>query len=119
MKLGDVFPSKYLKAADIPVNTEVALVIDRVAMEDIGDDAAKPCLYFKDRQKAMVLNRTNFSAIEMGSGRDDTDDWGGLEVLLYRATVVFNGGVVPCLRLRMVPKATTSGGESDAEKVPF
>jgi len=119
MKLGDVFPSKYLKAGDLPKNQEVSVVIDRVALEVIGDDEDKPVLYFKGSEKGLVLNRTNWGAIEMSSGIDDTDNWRGIELLLYQTTTQFGGNTVPCIRLRMVPKpaapAAPAAPPADAE----
>ena len=104
MKKGDMFPSKWLKAADIPQNREVPVVIDRVTRETTGDDEEKAVVYFRGAQKGLMLNNTNWDAIEIGTGKTDSDDWTGEEVLLYRTTCMFKGNTVECIRLRTVPK---------------
>ena len=61
MKANDVFPGKYLKASDLNGH-EPVVTIDRVEMEDVGD-GRKPVVYFKGKEKGLVMNKTNFSTI--------------------------------------------------------
>ena len=44
MKISDAYPGNYLKAGDLQ-NKAVKLTMEKVQMEDIGDDN-KPVLYF-------------------------------------------------------------------------
>jgi hypothetical protein len=97
MKSTDIFPSKYLRAADLN-GAEPIVTIDRVEMETLGDDR-KPVVYFKGKDKGLVLNKTNFNAIEEISGRDDTDEWKGVKVKLFTAKVEFQGKRVPAIRV--------------------
>src|SRR6516162_5363474 len=58
IKKSDAFPKKYSKVEDLN-GRRVAVVIDRVEMEEIGDKD-KPVVYFEDDSvKPLVLNSTN------------------------------------------------------------
>jgi hypothetical protein len=105
MRISGAFPSKYLKAADIPDGKFVPVVISHVDHEDVGGkndpEDHKPVLYFQGKQKGMVLNRTNAETISAQYG-DETDEWSGKQVMLYASEVQFNGKMVPCLRVKIV-----------------
>lgn len=101
MRISGAFPSEYLKAADLQ-GRAVRVHIDRVEMRDIGGDH-KPVLYFQNKDKGMVLNKTNASNIA-GAYGDDTDDWQGAEVELFEAQVDFQGKTVPAIRIRIPPR---------------
>jgi hypothetical protein len=103
MKIGSAFPSKYLKATDIPAGRFVKLRVDRVTMENVGGDQSpedKPVLYFQGKEKGMVLNRTNAGTVADVYG-DDTDDWHGRTVEVYQTQVQFQGKMVDSLRIRV------------------
>lgn len=104
MRINEAFPSKYLKASDIPDGQFVPVQIDRVDVENVGNDDDpenhKPVLYFVGKAKGMVLNRTNSSTIASAYG-DETDDWRGKNLLLYATETPFQGKNVPCLRVKI------------------
>ena len=102
MKIGEAFPSKYLKASDLQ-GRHVRLQIDKVQLEDIGDDAAKPVVYFQSKQKGLVLNRTNAQTITDAYG-DDTDHWRGAEVELFATKVLFQSRMVDAIRINIPPQ---------------
>lgn len=106
MNIGSAFPSKYLKASDIPESQFVTVQINHVEIENVagsGDpEDDKPVLYFIGKQKGMVLNKTNSNAISTAYGYE-TDDWQGKTVQLYATETEFQGKRVPCLRVK-VPK---------------
>jgi arabinogalactan endo-1,4-beta-galactosidase len=101
MKISESFPSKYLKAADLQ-GREVRVIMANVETEKLGDDD-KPVLYFKGKEKGVVLNRTNSSAIADAYG-DDTEDWFDQPLILFSVMVDFQGKVGPAIRCR-VPTA--------------
>lgn len=102
MRMSNAFPSKYLRAADLD-GRQVTVSIDRVVMEDVGDDDAKPVLYFVGKEKGVVLNKTNASNISLIYG-DETDDWHGKPVTLYEAMVDFQGRSVAAIRIKGPPR---------------
>src|ERR1700721_203733 len=101
MKISEEFPSKYLKAADLG-GKEVRVIMQHVEKEKLGDDM-KLALYFKGKEKAVILNKTNASTIADAYG-DDSDDWFDQPLILFSVMVDFQGKVGPAIRFR-VPTA--------------
>lgn len=120
MKSADIFPSKYLRAADLNGH-EPIVTIDRVALETLGDES-KPVIYFHGKDKGLVLNKTNWAAICDITKEDDSDQWRGHKVKLFTARVDFQGKRVDAVRI----DAPKSGRPTpppvehiDDETVPF
>ena len=68
MRANEAFPSQFLKSSDVKEKPRVA-VISHVAQEKVGkgsDAEEKHVLHFEDC-KPMVLNRTNWDALEKRS----------------------------------------------------
>jgi hypothetical protein len=119
MRTSDVFPSRFVKAADIG-DKEVVVTIDRVEMEDVGDDH-KPVAYFKGTEKGLVLNRTNWDRISLAAGTDDSDEWPGVRIMLITEPVTYGGKTSPAIRVRAVKKRDTQVPPSDGpgDEIPF
>ena len=103
MNVDSMYPSKWLKAGDLQGQT-IPVVITRVVMEDVGDDAGKPIVYFQGKDKGLVLNKTNAMSIGLVHGQE-TDGWVGKTIELFPAVVMFQGQNVPCIRVRPVTAA--------------
>jgi hypothetical protein len=107
MKVGDAFPSTYLKQSDL-AGKRVLVTIDRVEVEDVGqgqDQERKPVVYFKKAEKGMVLNRVNADEITSIVGDDETDRWTGHKVVLYvDPHVMFGGKKVGGIRVAPPPQ---------------
>lgn len=101
MKISDEFPSQYLKASDLG-GREVRVTMANVEREKIGTDT-KLILYFKGKEKGLVLNKTNAYAIGDGYG-EDTEDWYDQPLILFSIKTEYQGKVVDGLRCR-VPTA--------------
>jgi hypothetical protein len=81
-----MFPSKYLCATDF--ENPVVVKIKNVSIEKPGE-AQEPrsvCSFASDMQP-MMLNKTNAAAIANIADSDDSDDWIGVPVELYRNSV--------------------------------
>lgn len=136
MKISEEFPSQYLKASDLG-GREIRVTMGRAERETIGTDK-KIVLYFKGKEKGLVLNKTNANTIGDGYG-DDTDDWFDQPLILFSVKTDYQGKVVDAIRCR-VPTAKDNrevqprredpissgpmrqvGGTSDAlnDEVPF
>lgn len=135
MRISEEFPSQYLKASDLG-GRDIRVTMGRVERETIGTDK-KLVLYFKGKEKGLVLNKTNANTIGDGYG-DDTDEWFDQPLILFSVKTDYQGKVVDAIRCR-VPTArdnkpagktdpiSTSpqrmtGGVSDTElqdEVPF
>jgi hypothetical protein len=100
VKIGDVFPSNYLKASDLN-GSAVPVTIERVEIEQIGrEKEARPVLHFVGKAKGMVLNKTNAKKIVELAGSDDTDEWAGVQIVLFAAMVEFQGDTVEAIRVK-------------------
>ena len=101
MDINAAFPSKYMKASDLQGKAR-NVVISTVTMEvvDTRTQEQKPCVYFQDKQKGLVLNVTNGNAIQDAYG-PETAAWAGKPIQLYPTTTEFSGKTVACIRVRV------------------
>jgi len=102
MRESDFFPSDFIKADDLG-NREVTLTINSVAREEFNDNGRKdykPVVSFKKTDKRLVLNRTNFRTIADMHG-EDTDEWSGKPITIYRTQVDFRGKQVKAIRVKL------------------
>lgn len=103
MRVDEAFPSKYISAADIAGKT-VRVTISGYEIESIGQGVqaqTKPVLYFRGKQKGLVLNKTNAQAVQMMHG-PELDDWVGCEIELFDVMDSFQGKPTPAVRVRPV-----------------
>lgn len=101
MKVSQLFPSKYVKAADLNGKT-VTLTIAKLVVEELGHGAEKerkPILYFKNATKGLVLNRTNAMTIA-GLYGDEADEWPGKRISIYPTKVRAFGSMQDAIRVR-------------------
>jgi hypothetical protein len=93
MRMSTAFPSAYIKAVDLfdahQQPRRVKLKMNRVEMEDVGDDN-KPVVQFIGTDKKLVLNKTNTSEIVDAYG-DESDNWHGKIIEVYPARVEYAG----------------------------
>jgi hypothetical protein len=101
MKISEEFPSQYLKASDLG-GRDIRVTMGRVEREKIGTDN-KLVLYFKGKEKGLVLNKTNAGTIGDAYG-DDTEDWYDQPLILFSVKTDYQGKVVDATRCR-VPTA--------------
>lgn len=101
--INDSFPSNYLKASDIR-GAEPVVTIDHVAFEPVGrQKEMKAVIYFKGKEKGVVLNKTNAGKISTIAGSALTEDWDGVRVKLYATETEFAGETVECIRIKPAP----------------
>jgi hypothetical protein len=102
MKISDVFPSKYLTAADLN-NKPYTLTIRTVTLEEMitheNKKVSKPVCWFIGAQKGFVMNVTNAHII-VGLYGDNTDDWTGCRITIYPTQVRAFGSLQDCIRVR-------------------
>lgn len=110
MKVNQLFPSKYLKAADLPDEGAYVVTIEKVTVEEIGANKdQKPVIHFEELDKALVCNKTNARTISKVTGSEDTDEWIGAKINLYRAEVEFQGEMIEAIRVSLKKPATAGG----------
>lgn len=96
MELNDIYPSKFLKAADLKGRT-ATVVIATAAIDEIGHDR-KLVLYFQGKEKGLVTNKTNANRIGYLHG-NNTDQWIGKEIALRAELVDYQGKTVQAIRV--------------------
>jgi hypothetical protein len=117
MRSNEAFPSKFLKSADVKAKPIVA-TISHMEMELVGqgqEQKQKPVLYLED-EKPMVLNRTNFEALEDAFG--DSDDWPGHKIKIKCECTKFQGKTVDGLRTDPILAKPASKNELN-DKIDF
>jgi hypothetical protein len=122
------FPSKYIRGGDLK-GRSVDVEVDRAPIELVGAEKDKKfVLYFRGRDKALVLNVTNRTFMADNFG-DNSEDWAGAKVTLVPIkTTDPKGKLVDSIRLDMQPKRKANdpissggpkgGGELD-DAIPF
>jgi hypothetical protein len=102
-KRDTIFPSKYLKCADLKGKPVIATV-ERAPVEILkgsdGREDTKTVLYFVGTAKMLPLNMTNWDSVAEVTGEDDTDAWPGHKLELYPAKTELKGKIVDCIRIR-------------------
>lgn len=106
MNIGDAFPSNYVKASDLK-GVQPVVTIDRIEFEPVGrQKEMKPVLYFIDKEKGLVLNKTNANKIAELTGSPETGDWHGCQIRLYATHVEFQGETMEGIRIKAAPPQT-------------
>ena len=115
-KVSEMIISKFLRKEDC--EDEIVVTMKTVKLEDMPGDGNEQrwALYFRELEKAMVLNTTTIRVLEKTFG-PDSDDWVGKKVVLYTdLTVAFKGQIVGGLRLRPSNDQRNPVGLSDVER---
>jgi hypothetical protein len=121
MKTGQMFPSKYLKADDLPDGYRANLLVHKFRMEEIEMDnkvTEKPVLYFQGAEKGLVLNRTNADALTDITGSDDSDDWLGKVVCVYKTKVRYGDKRVNAVRIDAAIREAAAAPAAPATEPP-
>lgn len=120
MKIGELFPSNWLKKEDLP--HPVVATIRAVTQEKIkGErgDELKPVLHFLGSLKPMVLNRGNATIISSIYG-DDITNWPNKIIEVYAdPSVMFAGRLVGGIRLRAPQGHAPRQGHNGAAPMTF
>lgn len=102
MKISQIFPSKYVAAADLNGKT-VTLTIKGVTMEEMvthdNKTVQKPVVWFEKATKGLVLNVTNAKII-VGLYGNETDLWTGKRIAIYPTRVKAFGQMQDAIRVR-------------------
>jgi hypothetical protein len=102
MKKHDVFPSPYLKCADLEGQARVLTIKSAPyeLLKNRGKEERKTALHFEEIQKVFPLNVTNWSSVCSVTGEDDTDRWPGKQIEVYPDKTPLDGEMVDCIRVR-------------------
>lgn len=119
MTIQDLFPSKFIKSADIG-ETDTVLTISKVEVEDLGfgeEKDSKPVVYFEEIEKSLVLNKTNAESIGQLYG-PRIDGWSGKKIALFTTEVSFQGKPMLGIRVRLRPPKVDEPQPSGNQQEP-
>jgi hypothetical protein len=125
MKMKDLFPSKYLRAADL--DGPRIETIDKVTHEDFKDDGVnvkKTVIHFRKNGGSaiapVIVNKTNWKMLVAITGSDDDDDWPGHRIELRSEKVNAPGGkIVDSIRIHEAPAAPKPTKIKAKAEVPY
>jgi hypothetical protein len=118
-----LFPSKYLKAADLRGKSAVVKIESIEPRADLqmksGKTEKKPLVRLAGKEKSWVLNKTNAHLIAEVYGAEVTA-WIGCEIVIRSEKVRFGGQSVDAVRVDVAATAArvavTAGGQTAPEK---
>lgn len=121
MTRDQAFPSKWLKASDVPP-TGIDVTIDNVTQEEVdygdGPQMANN-VKFHEFEKPLSLNGTNWDSIAAMHG-PESDDWPNCKVRLYRTkTRNKSGATVDCVRIQPPVPTATPAAPAPAKPLTF
>jgi hypothetical protein len=127
----EAFPTRFFKAADIP-DSGLPLKIAKVEQEKVGPDQdLRWVLYSKGQDKQLILNGTNWDLIAAALREENSDNWVGQIIELFRTQTQFGGKRVDCIRVRRFrppaaqaaparpPKAAPTIDDSFDDNIPY
>lgn len=112
MRAANLFPSRYLKAADL--ENDLTVTVKSLVTETL-DQENKWVLYFAETEKGLVLNKTNANTIAKLHG-EDVSNWKAKTIILFATEVDFRGELTLAIRIRLRVSSTIGGeGNSDPD----
>lgn len=114
MKLNEMFTGKYFAAKDF--TKPLLLTVRGISEESMGEGNEKKwVVWFEEDDRGCVLNRTRGEDMVTATGSDDTDNWPGKLVVLFKGQTRMKGKVVDCVAVRPVDKDKLE----DDDDIPF
>jgi hypothetical protein len=99
----DVHQAKYYRAADYPDDWVLVVIVEMARLEEFQNGAKtkkKLVVYFEKQQPGLVIGPTVWDQFADITGSDESDDWKGARVELYRDKTPLRGEMVACIRVR-------------------
>src|SRR6266478_5208510 len=92
------FPSKWVKATELPKGRKIAVTISKVVREVVGQTGDRKLVaYFQGKAKGIVLNMSKCTFLEEIAGTDDYNNWRGLSFVIYLGKTTYMGKPVDCI----------------------
>ncbi|MFY9836114.1 MAG: hypothetical protein WAK55_06520 [Xanthobacteraceae bacterium] len=137
MRKSDAFPTRFFKAKDFPYEPQI-FTVESVRVEEIKHNdktQSKYVVYFAGVKSGLVLGPTVWEEICKATGEEDSDNWRGRSIELFRTETIFGGKTVDCIRVRPLsgqlplkkskpkpaapPPAQSGGGGDMDDSIPF
>jgi hypothetical protein len=117
-------PSDYLKKEDVPSDTLVTVRdvgAANISNKEKGTTDKRCIVFFNEKEKGLLLNRTTLDAAIDMFGTHDADGWIGKQCVLYvDPKVEFpKGNPVGGLRIRMTKQQQKERLDANDDLIPF
>ncbi len=115
-----LYDREYIGHFDLPEGRDVIVTISKVIGGELtnvgGRKNKKPIIYFENKERGMVCNKTNGKSI-MNMYGPIVEEWKGKRIALYVAMTRSpdGSGDVPCIRIRPQIPAAKGAGKDDAK----
>lgn len=124
MNINEMYPSRYLRAVDMQGQART-VTIERVTQEEAFGQI-KAVVFFEGDSQGLVLNRTNISHLT-ALFTPETDNWAGKQIVLWGATMEFQGRVIPTIKVALpeperadpLPDTPVAGGSAQNPPVDW
>ena len=103
MRKTEAYPPKFFKAADLHDDWALTVEVELARMEKLSGnngESEKLVVYFRKQRSGLVIGPTVWDQFIAATGEEDSNDWKGHTVELYRDRTTFAGKWVPCIRVR-------------------
>lgn len=122
-RVKDMYPKKHLTPADLGKNS-VNITIERINQVEVFDQKLNRtkkvwAMFFKGKNKYMIMNQTNANKLAEIFDSDDSDDWVGNKIVIYVDNITVGGQPKKALRFTDSPDQDTveqTSGQGDYEK---
>jgi len=107
-----MFTGGYFKGDDL--EKPKLLTIESVGKEELGEGKEERWVVrFAEDDRGCVLNKTRAEEIVDATGRDDSDEWLGCKLVLYKGQTRFQGKMVACVAIRAPKKQAKAKPEPE------
>jgi hypothetical protein len=103
MRKNEAYPSRYFTAKNFPEHWTATAEIEMARLETFengGSNRERLVVYFRKQKSGLVVGPTVWDQFIEATGEEDSDDWKGHRVELYRDWTNFQGKNVECIRVR-------------------
>ncbi len=100
--LADFFPSRFLRAADVP-QAGVVVTIEGLTAEEVGRERRQAAVLHLRNLRPLILNRSNAENLVAALGTSDYQAFPGRRIVLRRGVVEFEGKQVDAVRIDSAP----------------
>lgn len=111
MNVNDLFPSKYLRGAELkgPVTVTIAAVKPESMYKPGQGQVTGYVLYCVSAKRGVVLGRALALQIAQAIGEPDTDKWAGHQVILFPQPMTVAGRDLIAIRARAAAPQPANG----------
>jgi hypothetical protein len=121
MRKSEACPSKFFRAKNHPDDWAETYEIEMSRMENFQngkDNRERLVVYFRRVQSGLVCGPTIWDQLAEATSEEDSDNWPGHRVTLFRDWTNFQGSRVECIRVRKPDEPAKRPAKKPPKKAP-